>query len=347
MRAYLRKRLYVISFISIFSLLLSFFYLFHQHYFFFTNAPFKQNQRTKYVWSYWGQGQSQLSSFMQLNIRCWKSVLQGEWEIRILDANPRSQYYYLNYVQMSDLPNNFQKFSYAKKSDCIKLALLEKYGGVWMDVSTILIKKLDSWVEYEGAQPKGMTGFYTKYYGSAKFKRKDFFETWFIASNRNSPLLQKWRENFINYYNTQNDGVQIWEHQMYKHLNLSNLIQGKKDFRSQLPIQIAFRKAIEDDKTSREYWKKNMTLTEASETAYIIPRLIGTWDGTHICDLLFNDNIGIQDSEMYNKILAQPIIKFNKGMYSEVKKLSEEQLLSQHTIMGRVYKKLLSTQQQE
>jgi mannosyltransferase OCH1-like enzyme len=31
------------------------------------------------------------------------------------------------------------------KSDIIRLALLKKYGGVWMDVSTLLLKSIDDW----------------------------------------------------------------------------------------------------------------------------------------------------------------------------------------------------------
>jgi hypothetical protein len=62
------------------------------------------------------------------------------WKINFL--NMESIYCY---ISKDDLPTNFEDLYVPRQSDCIRLALLEKYGGIWLDASILLYKSLD-WV---------------------------------------------------------------------------------------------------------------------------------------------------------------------------------------------------------
>lgn len=55
--------------------------------------------------------------------------------------------YLLDYLNESELTNNFHYIQKDKRfqaqSDIIRLGLLNKYGGVWIDISTILLKPIE------------------------------------------------------------------------------------------------------------------------------------------------------------------------------------------------------------
>eukprot|EP01024_Parvocaulis_polyphysoides_P043735 TRINITY_DN40138_c1_g1_i3.p1 TRINITY_DN40138_c1_g1~~TRINITY_DN40138_c1_g1_i3.p1 ORF type:complete len:344 (-),score=51.49 TRINITY_DN40138_c1_g1_i3:222-1118(-) len=284
-----------------------------------------------------------MPAFMKLNVRTWKNALGKNWEIHVLNHQQKnSKYYFLNYLRRNDLPPAFNSLDLVKKSDCIRLALLHRYGGVWMDASIILIQPIDQWVKYRGSQPENMAGFYMGYYGTKKFNYTDFFENWFIAANKNAPLLQKWYEIFRQYHSKKHrKKYKIQDHDLYKNLDLSNFVRGGNDFRKYLTMHVAFRKAIEDDPESREYFLQNVSLREASNSAYIIPQILDNWNGKYVQEILLGGNYEIEGQDLLTQILKQPLIKFNSKMYSKLKRLNEEKLLNSNTIIGQLYQKLL------
>lgn len=49
-----------------------------------------------------------------------------------------------NYKEFIDLPDNFLKLTPTKKSDILRVNLLYKYGGIWLDSDTIVMDNLSS-----------------------------------------------------------------------------------------------------------------------------------------------------------------------------------------------------------
>ena len=92
------------------------------------------------IWSYWGQGLDQAPQLVQMCRHNWLRMCPG-WKIRMLDHNTIGKYLNLDSFYV---PLEIDSY-YQKKADMIRLALLEKYGGVWMDSTIFCTQKLD-WV---------------------------------------------------------------------------------------------------------------------------------------------------------------------------------------------------------
>lgn len=89
----------------------------------------------KILWSYW-EGPGNI-----LNKRClnsWKRFLP-DWDIRMLNNNTLEKYDILK-------PSTYNQLTITTKSDIIRLNLLYKYGGVWLDASILLHQNFD-WIE--------------------------------------------------------------------------------------------------------------------------------------------------------------------------------------------------------
>lgn len=148
----------------------------------------------KLMWSYWQvMENAKASSLLDFIGLCKESFtrLNPDWEVRVLDQNS-----VWRFVNRTDLPEAFDKLSIQHQSDAIRLALLVRYGGVWLDASTLLLKPFGSFL---GSNPNvrtfyvndGLVGqpvinpkFHERRYSSAFH-----VENWFYAAPPNDPLL--------------------------------------------------------------------------------------------------------------------------------------------------------------
>jgi mannosyltransferase OCH1-like enzyme len=71
-------------------------------------------------------------------------MLGSEWQIRALHNIKGRPGYFRDFIEDELLPENFDNmYQWQQKSDLIRLSLLKKYGGVWMDTSIILFQSID------------------------------------------------------------------------------------------------------------------------------------------------------------------------------------------------------------
>ena len=79
----------------------------------------------------------------------------------------------------------------AHQSDLIRLGLLEKYGGVWVDASLFCILPLDSWLEI--VLNSGLFMFESN-------TKLTIIANWFIASKKNNILIKTMNLEIIKYW---------------------------------------------------------------------------------------------------------------------------------------------------
>eukprot|EP00930_Biecheleria_cincta_P018175 TRINITY_DN14248_c0_g1_i1.p1 TRINITY_DN14248_c0_g1~~TRINITY_DN14248_c0_g1_i1.p1 ORF type:complete len:525 (+),score=118.64 TRINITY_DN14248_c0_g1_i1:24-1598(+) len=96
----------------------------------------------KILWSFWEvrpTSEPIIQDFVKLCTSTW-SLNNPNWEVRILNTTTVKKW-----LGPSDLPEGFDNLSVqlAHKADIIRLALLAKYGGVWLDATSILLQPLD------------------------------------------------------------------------------------------------------------------------------------------------------------------------------------------------------------
>mmetsp|Transcript_24402 Transcript_24402/g.36856 ORF Transcript_24402/g.36856 Transcript_24402/m.36856 type:complete len:435 (-) Transcript_24402:2316-3620(-) len=115
-------------------------------------APF-DDASTKIIWGFWhskGSGKNQkhenskqnLPPLCQLALGSWKAHHGSDWKIIILNDDN-----FQRYVPSSDIPANFSSLSPQHRCDILRISVLIRYGGVYMDMTTIVLKSLDPFFE--------------------------------------------------------------------------------------------------------------------------------------------------------------------------------------------------------
>ena len=69
--------------------------------------------------------------------------LAPDWEIRLLHyGNPNHECHIHKFIPPKDLPRTFENLTAPLSSDAVRIALMRLHGGVYMDVSIILLSTI-------------------------------------------------------------------------------------------------------------------------------------------------------------------------------------------------------------
>lgn len=147
-------------------------------------APAAGTVIPRILWSYWQGGTPPL--LVQRCFDHWRR-LHPHFEIRILDERGVLRY-------LPVIPAALDGASAAKRADWIRLELLRRHGGIWLDASTILTQPLD-WVLQEQARTGAdFVGYYLQQYTSVP--DRPVVENWFMAAPPGSAFIEDLQREF-------------------------------------------------------------------------------------------------------------------------------------------------------
>lgn len=136
------------------------------------------------LWAYWDGGVPPT-----LIARCfdnWRR-LHPHFSIRIVDERSLGAY-------VDELPPQWGAATPTLRADWLRLELLRRHGGIWLDASTILTQPLDWVVEAQARDQSDLVAFYLgRFTTDAAFP---VVENWFLAAPPGSPLVDDLQREF-------------------------------------------------------------------------------------------------------------------------------------------------------
>ena len=183
----------------------------------------------KNVWAFWDSGLSNCPAWCQRNVVSWVRRLSPSWTVRFLDNVPGSTNNLSKFVPAEYLPESFTANNQTLKndpqpgahiSDLVRLPLLYLYGGVWLDVSFILFRGLDSlcWdVLADPARAEEMGGFRVSFGPPSPDTLTAFFNG-FIAARRHNLCLKLWNETSLAVWKGRENTLNMNQNALLRHL---------------------------------------------------------------------------------------------------------------------------------
>jgi|688.fasta_scaffold98705_2 hypothetical protein len=134
----------------------------------------------KVIYCFWHNYEE--DNYIKMFVNNWEKKLSKEWKIIIVHKNNIKEYTGDDLNKFSDLDNT-------KFSDYLRLYLLKEYGGVWIDISIMIINGyfLDSYHE-EMINTKSDALLY-EYKDKTINQDYPFLENWFIMAPKKSKLI--------------------------------------------------------------------------------------------------------------------------------------------------------------
>jgi len=144
---------------------------------------------TKTIWGYWNTYPDGLPFLCEKALESWRLRNPGWRIIMINDTN------FKKYVSVSDLPSTFYSLKVQHQSDIIRLAVLIRYGGVYLDASSLVYKGFDGiWEEIKDDQLL-LTSL-----NHLPEANVDFYNNGLLMSKTTqNPFLLEWRKRILDY----------------------------------------------------------------------------------------------------------------------------------------------------
>ena len=98
----------------------------------------------KRIFTFW-EPRKNIHGYISLCMRTWK-IFHPDYEVVVLDWQNLDRYLTPNEIGAVLC----KEMTLAKQSDCLRCAILLKYGGIWMDADTILTHRIDTLLNREG-----------------------------------------------------------------------------------------------------------------------------------------------------------------------------------------------------
>ena len=138
------------------------------------------------LWSYWESDSSILPPIVETCHRSWSGV--GSFaSVHLLMPEDLPKY-----LSSNDLPSRFQEMPPVKRANAVRLALLSRHGGYWVDAGVLTTGPVDDWVK-----PKASShGFFV----FQDVDRSRILDTWFISGTPHSAFLREWRIRYQKFF---------------------------------------------------------------------------------------------------------------------------------------------------
>ena len=170
----------------------------------------------KKIWIFWAQGWDNAPPLVKLCRDSW-TANNPNYEINLLSQDDIVQYVTLDYSLEG------KKLTPTNYSNILRLSILSKYGGVWVDATTFCSAPLDSWVPFIM-----QSGFF------AFEKPKTTVADWILVAEINNPLIVCWEKYVKLYWKFAfEQGPYFWPHYLFEYMLMYE--QGVRSIWSRTP----------------------------------------------------------------------------------------------------------------
>lgn len=213
----------------------------------------------KQLFIYWDQGFANAPKLVQKCLLTWKKH-NPTWNINELDNSNLSQYIDLK----QELPENIS-ITRTHLSDVIRICLLEKYGGLWVDATTYCVKPLDDWLlQYI------TSGFFA--FNNIKPEHHILMSNWFLYADKDNYLIKKQKQTVIDYIHKSKVGIGLI-HPSFSATTTYDWINNKYDKEFYFWFHMLFTDSYQSDNVFKSIWDN--TPKYASDTPHTVQLGIG------------------------------------------------------------------------
>lgn len=154
------------------------------------------------VWAFWDGGFEAMPRWKQRNVLNWVRRCGHDWDVRLLDTVVGSKTHIQNFVPRESLPtavwDGEMEGEHAGQhtSELVRLALLYHHGGVFLDVSILMLRDPEAlcWASLaDERSPHRVSAWYHINMGQVVHSS--------LASRRHDPFVYRCESGFMKLYN--------------------------------------------------------------------------------------------------------------------------------------------------
>lgn len=162
------------------------------------------------IWMLWSQGWDDAPKVALSSLASWKDNNPG-WTVRALNKQSALE------VFGSDIPDTLlrEDLPIEAYSDVLRIELLARFGGLWVDATTICAKPLNQWLpEY---------GYNRDFFAFSQPGPDRMIASWFLYAPAQGYMITRLRDLMRNYWqNRSKRDDYYWLHKLFEQATLSD-----------------------------------------------------------------------------------------------------------------------------
>lgn len=279
-----------------------------------THAP-------KIIWAFWGQRRllcnvtapcpmpclskkAPMPSIVELSIDSWKKM-NPDYDIRVLDEDN-----VWNYLSREELPRAYECLDSAHTSDAIRIALLVKFGGVWIDATAVMLKPLK---EFLGDIRHPTTYIVPRFVNASEFY--PYVENYFFADRPNGKILPAVKDCVWQFYEHEGYSNLGWHPAFAPRASCPDIREAFGDpdqyfskktlvklknfgLTPYLEMHACFLKVYDEQPDIREWWDSDAVI-KADENRSVYPEMLKGYDPEEYAPYLLNE----VDTDLADQVL--------------------------------------------
>jgi len=139
------------------------------------------------IWCLWLQGWANAPDLVKACAASWRR-LNPDWELRLLSRHTL-QVWLDPFPQIAGTPAG--NLPIEALSDVLRIELLHRFGGIWVDSTVYCLRPLDGWLRH--AMPSGFFAF-------SRPMPDVMLSSWFLAAERGCYVVESWRRSVLAYW---------------------------------------------------------------------------------------------------------------------------------------------------
>jgi len=160
-----------------------------------SRSTFEQPRIPKIIWSFWDK--DEIPEFIQKCVDTWKKY-NPDYAINFMTTSTLKNY--VGEEEANKMINWKFNDSPQRLSDLVRLSVVSKFGGIWLDASVVCFNSFD-WVQNENSD--------AIVFSIKELSVDPTIESWFIAAVPSNQYVTKWNEEFrgIDQYESVDDYI--------------------------------------------------------------------------------------------------------------------------------------------
>jgi Capsular polysaccharide synthesis protein len=138
------------------------------------------------VWSLWLQGWANAPDLVNACAGSWRRH-NPDWDLRLLSGDTLAAYL----DPLPDFATAWGRLPMEALSDRLRIELLHRFGGIWVDATVYCLRPLDGWIHH--ALPSGFFAF-------NRPTADIMLSSWFLAAERDCYVVGVWRRKAMDYW---------------------------------------------------------------------------------------------------------------------------------------------------
>lgn len=205
----------------------------------------------KTIWVYWDSGASTMPYFIHCCVQAWRHW-HPAWDVVVVGSDNIS-----SYLDVAELPVMFDAQRASLKSDFFRLAVLAKYGGVYVDISCIPFSAAADVAFSKALKGHCFVGYKCEEWASP------YINCWFIAAQANEPIIVEWSTCLNALFDDRTSDKDVHKDPFFNGIDTRDYVMGPlegDDWRDYLVINLVLKTVLDRDSTKAEKFFANAVL---------------------------------------------------------------------------------------